>query len=150
MNTTPIRHRLALVLGATAAAFTLMACDQSREDQTVGQQIDNAIVNTESAASQAGQDVGNAMDRAGEAVSNAADDAAIAAADAMITTKINAALAADEQLKALQIDVDTEAGRVTLTGPAPDETSRERATSLAQGVEGVVSVDNRLVVQSGG
>ena len=66
--------------------------------------------------------------------------------DTAITTKVNAALAADDQLSALKIDVDTEAGNVELTGTAPDAASRERATTLAAAVDGVVTVENRLTV----
>lgn len=149
MKSMLIQRRITLVLATTATAFALAACGQANESETVGQQVDNAIANTQSAAANVGQEVGNAMDQAKEAAGNAAESAAIAAADAAITTKVNAALAADEQLKALQIDVDTKAGHVTMTGPAPDEASRERATVLAQAVIGVVSVDNRLAVVKG-
>lgn len=149
MKSMLIQRRITLVLATTAAAFALTACGQANEGETVGQQIDNAIANTESAADRVGQEMGSAMDQAKEAASNAAEDAAIAAADATITAKINAALAADEQLRALQIDVDTKAGHVTMTGPAPDEAARERATTLAQAVVGVVSVENRLAVVKG-
>ncbi|MDO9135699.1 BON domain-containing protein, partial [Hydrogenophaga sp.] len=69
------------------------------------------------------------------------------ATDMAITTKVNAALAADDQLSALKIDVDTEAGNVALTGTAPDEASRARATTLTAAVDGVVTVDNRLTVE---
>lgn len=150
MTTTLIQRRITLVLAITAAAFTLVACGQANEGETVGQQIDNAIASTESAANRVGQEMGSAMEQAKEAAGNMAAEAASAATDAAITTRISAALAADEQLKALQIDVDTQAGRVTLNGPAPDESSRERASTLVQGIEGVVSVENRLVVQGGG
>lgn len=149
MKSMLIQRRITLVLATTATAFALAACGQANESETVGQQVDNAIANTQSAAANVGQEVGNAMDQAKEAAGNAAESAAIAAADAAITTKVNAALAADEQLKALQIDVDTKAGHVTMTGPAPDEASRERATVLARAVDGVVAVDNRLAVVKG-
>ena len=85
----------------------------------------------------------NDMQAAG---AKAADSAAQSATDMAITTKVNAALAADDQLSALKIDVDTEAGNVALTGTAPDEASRERATTLAAAVDGVVTVENRLTV----
>lgn len=149
MKSMLIQRRITLVLATTATAFALAACGQANESETVGQQVDNAIANTQSAAANVGQEVGNAMDQAKEAAGNAAESAAIAAADAAITTKVNAALAADEQLKALQIDVDTKAGHVTMTGPAPDEASRERATVLARAVDGVVAVENRLAVVKG-
>lgn len=69
-----------------------------------------------------------------------------AASDMGITAKVNAALVADDQLKATQINVDTRDGQVTLSGQAPDTASRERATTLAAAVDGVKQVNNQLVV----
>lgn len=75
-----------------------------------------------------------------------AERAADTSTDMGITAKVNAALVADDQLKALQIDVDTRDGQVTLTGKAPDAQARERATTLAAAVDGVKQVNNQLVV----
>ena len=66
--------------------------------------------------------------------------------DVTIGTKLKAALAADPELSALKINVDTDNGRVALRGTAPSEAARERATQLASNVKGVVSVDNQLSV----
>jgi hyperosmotically inducible protein len=143
---TLMQRHIARVLSTTAAAFALVACGQADEGRTMGQQVDEAIANTQNAAQRVGEAIDATMEQAKEVASGAADQAAIAAADAAITTQVKAALAADAQLQALQIEVDTEAGRVTLSGPAPDEAARERATQLAQAVNGVVAVDNRLQV----
>ena len=43
-------------------------------------------------------------------------------------------------------DIDCALLNVELTGTAPDEASRARATTLAAAVDGVVTVDNRLTV----
>ena len=83
-----------------------------------------------------------------ETAADSARTVAGTAKDATITTKVNAALAADDQLKAVRINVDTANGKVTLNGTAPDAASRERATVLAKAVDGVVDVDNRLQVGS--
>ena len=64
------------------------------------------------------------------------------------TTSINAELTKDASLSALKIDVDTSQGRVALRGTAPDAASRDRATVLAQRVDGVVSVENQLQVKA--
>ncbi|MEP7281003.1 MAG: BON domain-containing protein [Rubrivivax sp.] len=66
--------------------------------------------------------------------------------DESITVAVKAALAADPALGEQPIDVRTQAGVVTLTGPAADEPSRERATQLAAAPQGVQRVDNRLTV----
>lgn len=66
--------------------------------------------------------------------------------DARITTTINAELARDKELRAMQINVDTTGGRVLLRGAAPNEVAVDRASQLASAVEGVISVDNQLRV----
>ena len=85
-----------------------------------------------------------------EAIKDAVADVGAAVADATTTTKVNAALVADDQLKALKIDADTKDGTVMLTGVAPDADSRDRATTLAKVVDGLLDVANRLTVQPKG
>ena len=58
------------------------------------------------------------------------------------------ALVGEPGLKALKIDVDTANGVVTLTGAVDTPQSLDRATQVAQAVDGVTSVDNRLNVKS--
>jgi hyperosmotically inducible periplasmic protein len=123
---------------ATSSLFTLAACNQPA-GQTAGQQVDKSI-------SEAKSGVKDATD----ATKQAATSVAASAKDATITTKINAALVVDDQLKASKIDVDTKDGKVVLTGLAPSEAARDRATTLATGVDGVVNVDNRLTISSKG
>ena len=61
--------------------------------------------------------------------------------DTVITGKIKASFAADPQVSALAIDVDTANGVVTLTGVVNSEDERQRAIQLAQGIEGVRRVE---------
>jgi hypothetical protein len=131
-------RNLLTVSAAVAALLALSACDQ-RNDRTVGETVDKGIATAKSE-----------MKDAKEATKGAAADVGAAAKDATITTKVNAALVADDKLKALKIDVDTKDGKVVLTGTAPDPASRDRAATLAKAVDGVVDVDNRLSVQSKG
>jgi osmotically-inducible protein OsmY len=122
---------------ALAAALALAACNP-RNDETAGRKVDNAVAGAKAGANDARQ-----------ATNEAAGRVAANVTDATITTKINAALAADDQLKATKIDVDTSGGKVVLTGTAPDAGSRDRATTLSKAVDGVVEVDNRLTVKGG-
>jgi osmotically-inducible protein OsmY len=71
-----------------------------------------------------------------------------AATDMAITATVKTRLAADTELSALAINVDTRAGHVVLHGTAPDTAARTHATELARSVEGVVAVDNALTVQA--
>ena len=119
--------------------WAVTACQPNDSDKTVGQKLDEGIAKTEQATQRG-------MDKAGEKMESAASSVSLAMADATITTSVNAALAKDTQLSALRIDVDTQDGKVLLSGKAPDETSKARATTLATGIDGVKSVDNKLVV----
>ena len=66
--------------------------------------------------------------------------------DATITANIKAEFAADVPLNALHIQVETKEGLVSLSGKAPDASTRERATRLAATVKDVLSVDNKMVL----
>lgn len=133
MNAT---FRITALSAAVAATLALAACNKPGDNTTVGQQVDRTVAKVENAGEQAKQ-----------AATDATADMSAGAKDIAITTKINAALAADDKLSAIRIDVDTKAGKVMLSGTAPDAASRDRATTLAAAVEGVSSVDNRLTLK---
>ena len=81
-------------------------------------------------------------------MAEATDSAAQAMRDTGITAGIQAKLAADDDLKLLQISVETLAGHTTLQGTAPSPAARDRATRLAEAEDGVVSVDNQLTLKN--
>lgn len=66
--------------------------------------------------------------------------------DATITAQVKAALAADPDVSALKINVDTAQGAVKLKGEVKTLALRRKAEALAQGVKGVKKVDNQLIV----
>jgi len=66
--------------------------------------------------------------------------------DVTIGTKLKAALAADPELSALKINVDTTQGAVKLKGEVKTLVLRRKAEDLARKVKGVKSVDNQLVI----
>ncbi|PZO16439.1 MAG: transporter [Burkholderiales bacterium] len=138
-------HRYTALFAAAAATVLIAACGEKLDDANVGQ-VDNSVTTTQPAGTDLKNEAEVAANEARAAGSQAAATVAESATDMAITTKVNAALAADDKLSALKIDVDTEAGNVALIGTAPDEASRQRATTLAAAVEGVVTVDNRLTV----
>jgi hypothetical protein len=82
----------------------------------------------------------------GERVAVGADVAERAVADASLTTKIKSKMALDDIVEALDVDVDTRAGVVTLTGRVSNEAERTRALQLARETEGVTDVVDRLAV----
>ena len=66
--------------------------------------------------------------------------------DVTIGTKLKAALAADPQLSALKINVDTTQGNVRLKGEVKTFALRKKAEELARSIKGVKSVDNQLII----
>jgi hyperosmotically inducible protein len=66
--------------------------------------------------------------------------------DATIGTKLKAAYAADPDLSALKINVDTTQGAVKLRGEVKTIVLRRKAEDIARKIEGVKSVDNQLLI----
>ena len=69
--------------------------------------------------------------------------------DAWITSKVKTQLLADTAVKGTQIDVDTKANVVTLTGTAESQAAKDAAIRIAAGARGVQKViaDQLLVKQ---
>ena len=89
----------------------------------------------------------NAMDKAASATERAMAKAGEAMGDAAITGKVKTALIADPDVKALKIDVDTKDNVVTLNGTANTQANADKAVTIAKGIDGVKSVDNRLTIK---
>jgi hyperosmotically inducible protein len=66
--------------------------------------------------------------------------------DAEITASVKAKLAADPEVKAHEIDVDTIDGEVRLSGIVDDSAARTEAEKLARRTDGVQRVKNELRV----
>lgn len=90
------------------------------------------------AASEAGQKVDSSMNKVG----NFMDDSAI-------TAKVKAALVDHDAIKSTDISVKTENKVVILSGTVDNQSQSDQATSLAKGVEGVSSVENKLTIREG-
>jgi hyperosmotically inducible protein len=67
--------------------------------------------------------------------------------DAVITTKVKAALVEDPLTKALEIKVKTFKGEVQLSGFVSSRASANRAIELARGVKGVTSVKDDMEIK---
>jgi osmotically-inducible protein OsmY len=66
--------------------------------------------------------------------------------DAGITTAVKAKLAADDLVKAHEIDVDTHEGAVTLSGTVESPEQETQALQIARNTEGVTSVVDNINV----
>lgn len=145
-----IRSTSRLSLMALALTVGLAACSKQEDERTAGQKLDGAIAEAKQAGAEAKVEAVQAANVAEMKVKQAAEATSEVLTDAAIVAKINASLAADDQLKATRIDVDAKDGHVKLSGTAPNADAQARAKMLAQAVQGVRSVDNRLVVSRNG
>jgi hyperosmotically inducible protein len=66
--------------------------------------------------------------------------------DAGITTAVKSKLAADDTVKAYQVDVDTSNKVVTLSGDVETSAQKEHAVTIARNTDGVTDVIDRLRV----
>ena len=136
-----INHQKAIT-GAVlslSALFLLAGYNRADDKKTVGQKIDSTLTTAENKADDFMASASVEAKETAANFSHAFDEVATTAA-------INAELMKDAQLSAVKINVDTNSHKVTLTGTAPDEASKERATFIAKNADGVLAVDNQLTV----
>lgn len=168
---TTLFKRSAQVLAISALAFGLAACGKSDDNQTAGQKLDSAISQTEKAAENAGNKIeegatkagdatadalakageatGAAVEQAGNKLEEGAAKAGAALDDAGITAAVKTDLIKAPEISALQIDVDTKDGVVTLSGSVPSEAVKTQAGDIAKAAKGVTAVNNNLTVKVG-
>lgn len=124
MQSIDFSPRTSLAIAAMIVLAGLAGCNRESSYQT-GQQT--------------GTPSTSAMGGPGETIATKVDDAAI-------VTKVKTGLAADKDISALKIDVDSRDGVVTLTGSVPSSAAQDRAVQIARDVKDVKSVDSRLTV----
>ncbi|MBL8414979.1 MAG: BON domain-containing protein [Propionivibrio sp.] len=67
--------------------------------------------------------------------------------DAVITSKVKAAVLGESSLKSAEINVETYKGIVQLTGFVRSRADIDKAVAVARGVKGVTSVKNDMIVK---
>lgn len=88
-----------------------------------------------------------ALDRVSEELREAEKSAGELMDDTVITTKVKAALLQDPGTSGLQIGVETWIGGVQLSGSVDSVDEKQRAKEIAERVDGVIAVDNALLVK---
>ena len=104
----------------------------------------NTQADTSAQRSAASSDTG----RATSDMRSATDRTKSTLSDATITTKVKSKFAADRDVSALKINVDTDNGVVKLSGTAKSQDEAMKATEIARNTEGVKSVDNAIRISS--
>lgn len=115
MFKTSLARRTPLLVATVAAAGFAGVSTHALAEPTIGQRTDRAIEKT-----------GNYL------------------SDSALTAKVKTALIAENNLESMKIDVESSEGVVTLTGQVPDKASITLAGNVAQKVDGVRHLHNKL------
>lgn len=67
--------------------------------------------------------------------------------DSVISTKIESGLLADPTTSSVAVEVNVYKGAVQLSGFVDSSYERQRVEDIARSVDGVISVDNNLVIK---
>ena len=135
-----VRKSTAMLAAAIAAiALTTAGCNRQPADTTGRATSDKMATTTDRTATTT----------TNRTTTGATNETAVAVDDAAITTKVKTAVLAEPGLKSLQINVDTKDAVVTLSGTVDSPELKSRAVQIAQGVQGVKSVNDNLSVKTG-
>lgn len=135
-----------LALFAAGAVVLAAGCDQRNSTPTSGSTATPPA--TSSTSPTTTDKMASAADRTGDKMANATQKAGDKVDDAAITTKVKTALMAEPGLRSLEINVDTRDNVVTLNGTVDSQEKKQRAMQIAQGIDGVKSVSDNLVVKA--
>ena len=141
--------RLAAAAVAGALALGVAGCDRPGSAEQVGAGTGRALDQAAAKMGQAADAAGKAIDEARDTAREQAAEAAKSLDDASLAARVKSKLIAEAGPAGLAIDVTTARGVVTLQGTVDAPDVRERAVRAASGVDGVRSVENRLVVARG-
>lgn len=122
--------KMGLMSGALVVALTAAVPAAA---QTAEQKAREAARETREEAREAKQDTKAAARRSGNAIT-----------DSWITMKVHSQFVPEDALEDSDIDVDTRAGVVTLTGTVATAAGKSRAVAIAKATDGVKSVNDRL------
>src|SRR5262245_15174789 len=127
----------ALIFAALVCVMTFgWACSKADEDQAkdTAQKIEDKTKEV----------AGDVADKGKELVSATGE----AITDGWITTKIRAKFIDEKLLKESDITVDTNDRVVTLKGTVASSEAKKRAVMIAGGTEGVLKVDDKIVLKA--
>lgn len=68
--------------------------------------------------------------------------------DSVVTTNVKSALLSDPDIKSFDLKVETRKGNVQLSGFVDNQTQVDRATAVARGIAGVLSVQDSVTLKT--
>ncbi len=143
-----------IVLASALLVGALAGCNKAEQTGAAGSAgappASTASTSTPPASGTAGS-AGSASSGTGGDTSGASSSSSTSAGakidDSIITTKVKTALLADSTVKGTDISVETKEGEVMLSGFVGDQAQIDKAKQIAQNVEGVKNVNNKMTVK---
>jgi osmotically-inducible protein OsmY len=138
-----MRTLIVFILGVVVGVAGYWFVDERDADFKVkaqGGDTGTVITVSGEGAKEKAREIGDKLKEAGAAAVDVTSDAAITAA-------VKVKLAADAEISALKIDVDTKDGVVTLSGSVTSAALTEKASTIAKSVAGVKEVKTNLRVE---
>jgi osmotically-inducible protein OsmY len=141
------KYRRLLVVGVVAllAVFggACARADREAAERKVEQSADKAVAETR----ELGNVAADAARTAGDKVEDAAKVAGHEVADALLVLKVKTALLDKLGIDGGRIDVDAQAGDVTLKGVVKTKSTANLAMDVARAVDGVAHVEQNILVE---
>lgn len=109
----------------SVAVISLSGCMSQKESQSSGAGHTSAAATGDGYGARAGQGVDNSV----------------------LTSRVKTALAAHSSLKTLVLNVDSDNGAVTISGTVSSREAYDSVDRVARDVDGVRSVNNRLLIR---
>jgi osmotically-inducible protein OsmY len=106
----------------------------------------NLVDKTKDAAKETAEVIKEKAKNVGTAMKDTAEDMETAVKDTWITTKVKSLMSLDRRFENTDLDIDTDAGTVTLTGTIPAGVEQQELVEAIQYIKGVKSVDAQLQV----
>lgn len=131
------------------AVLNQLVIDPDSEGDLVDKTRD-AAKETAAVIKEEAQNVGTAVKEKardmGAAVKDTAEGVETAVKDTWITTKVRSLMSLDRRFENTDLDIDTDAGVVTLTGTIPAGVEQQELVEAVQYIKGVKNVDAKLQI----
>lgn len=113
------------ILGLSVV-FLLLGCDKLNSNETAGDKLDNAT----------------------DRVDGALKETGVVLSDTLVTEKVKAAIMAEPNLKSLQINIETNQGKVKVYGIVDSKEQVARVNEIVLSLAGVKKIQNDLSIKT--
>lgn len=140
---------LPLMVSSSLVVLTSANADSNLDDYTEGADVEaqqNTFENLRDEAQSVTRESQQVWQDVKEESKELWRDTKSAFSEGVLEGKLQMAIALNKHLDVFDIEIDVEGNKAVLEGAVSSEVEKDLAGSIASGIEGIVSVDNRLIV----